>query len=202
MRSPTHASAYAFSNAPIQYAPSTVVPPTAQSSASPTLSAYIARTIDGTTVLTAPESAAIPAATIQYTLPSLTAQPIQFNPIEYNTHPAQTAHYYPYPFTSPIDIYGSFQAHKHPSSLLDSYTPSSTILAAQRYRNGALMNHKPIYGPPNSFSSSVLRYSLPLYQQGSHQPGYNTIAYSTAQSYSKRSPKLITEPPLKPNIVH
>lgn len=201
IRSQSHESAYDFSNAPIQYAPSTVMPPIAQSSTAPTLSAYIARTIDGTAVLTTPESSAIPAATIQFAPPSLTTQPIHFNPIEFNSHPSQTAHYYPYSFMSPIDIYGSLQAHKHPSSLLDSYIPSSTILVAQRQRNGALTNRQPIYSPPNSFSSPLLRYSSHLYQQGSHQPGYNTIAYSTAQSYSKRSPKLVTERPLKPNIV-
>lgn len=187
IRSPTHAPTYGFSNAPIQYASSTVMPPTTQTNASPTLSAYIARTIDGTAVLTAPESTAIPAATLQYTLPSLTSQSIQFNPIEYNTYSTQTAHYYP--FTSSIDIYGSLQAHKHPSNLLDSYIPSSTILAIQRQRNGGLTNRPSIYIPPNGFSSPLVRYSSSLYQQGSQQPGYNTIAYSTAQSYSKRSPK-------------
>lgn len=179
IRSPTHAPTYGFSNVPIQYASSTVMPSNTQTNASPTLSAYIARTIDERAVLTALESAAIPAAT----LPS---KSIQSNPIEYNT---QTAHCYSYPFTPSIDIYGSLQAHKHPSNLLDSYIPSSTILAIQRQKNGGLMNRPSIYIPPNGFYSPLVRYSSSLYQQGSHQPGYNTIAYSTAQSYSKRSPK-------------
>lgn len=183
IKSPTHALAYAFSNAPMQYAPSST-----QTNTIPTLSKYLARTIDGTAVLNAPKSTTISAATIQYTLPS---QPIQFNRIEYKTPPTQTAHYYPYSFTSPIEMYGSLQAHKYPSSLLDSYIASSTILDAQ-----------PIYAPPNSFSSPLLYYSSLLYQQGSHQPGYSTIAYSTAQSYFKRSSKLLTERPIKPNIVY
>lgn len=202
IRRPNYASEYAVSNAPIQYTSSIVMPPNTQSSDNLSPSAYLAQTIDGTAILTAPESTAIPAATIQYTLPSLTAQPIQFNSIEYNTHPTQTAHYYPHSFTSPIDIYDSLQTHKHPSSLLNSYIPSSTILAAQRQRNGALINRQPIYAPQNGFSSPLLRYSSYLYQQGSHQPGYNTIAYSTDQRYSKRSPKLVAERPIKPNIVH
>lgn len=186
---PTQTSAYL--DAPIHYVPSSVQQGSSTTPTSQTLSAYIHPA--GAAVLAAPESTAIPAA-IQYAVPAI-AQPIQIQPIEYNSHALHNTQLYP--FNSPIDIYNSLQIHKHPTSLLDSYIPSSIILAAQRQRNGGLVNRH-----LNHQSPHIMHHATAHYQQGSHQPGYNTIAYSTAQGYSKRSPKLVTERPLKLNKIN
>lgn len=169
----------------------------------PTVS-YAARpnTLEETAVLHAPESTAIP--TFQYIIPAgshhVTAQvPLQLQqPIEYGLQPQHHhveyhAPVHPKPnylqhfsqhFTPSLDLFGQY--NKHPLSLLDSYIPSSVVLARQRGQ----LSHLGGGGGRN------LLHTIPqathLIQQGSHQPGYNTIAYSTHQDYSgyaKRSPK-------------
>lgn len=69
---------------------------------------------------------------------------------------------------------------KQPTSLLDSYVPSSVILGRQRALQARQVLH-PVAG-----TSAII--------PGNHQPGYNTIAYSTYQgyTYAKRSPKTVT----------
>lgn len=210
-RNPTHTSAYALPGGSIQYSSpliSSTVPGPQTTPPSPALQTYIPPTVDGTAVLAGPEPTAIPGATFQYAVPPLAAQPIQFQQIEYNPQPLHNAQFYP--FSSPFDIYNSLHIHKQPTSLLDSYIPSSVILAAQRQRNAALahrqhshplVNSQFSHSLTNSFPAPSLSHPTTFYHQGSHQgshqPGYNTIAYSTAQGYSKRSPKLVSERPLK-----
>lgn len=219
IRNPNQAQAYAIPS--IQYAQQALVTQTENgvaqqhlSGAQPTLAAsFLNPTLDGTAVLPAPESTAIPHATLQYAaVPQLQYAPQaqQYAPQALHLQPAvqyvqspqlhHSQQYYPSPqhFTSPLDIYHSLQKH-HPTSLLDSYIPSSVILAAQRQRNAALINRQFFHAVSGNFGTPSFAHPMQFYQQGSHQPGYNTIAYSTAQSYSKRSPKLVTERPLKLN---
>lgn len=176
----------------------------------PTLAAtFVNPTLDGTAVLPAPESTANPSATFQYAIPQLQYAPQQLHlhpvapqslhlqpefiapPQVHNPHQYYASSHLP----SPVDIYHSLQKH-HPTSLLDSYIPSSLIWA-QRQRNAALINRQLLHAVSGNFASPTLAHPTQFFQQGSHQPGYNTIAYSTAQGYSKRSPKLVTERPLK-----
>lgn len=215
-RNPSHAQAYAMPS--IQYAQSALVGPgeapvpqqhlTAPQS--PLAASFVSPTIDtAAAVLPAPDSTAIPHATLQYAVPSQ----LQYAPQALHLQPAvdyvapQLSHqlhhsqpYYPSPYTSPVDIFHSLHKH-HPTSLLDSYIPSSVILAAQRQRNSALINRQILHAVSGNFAASPAFHAHPtqFFHQGSHQPGYNTIAYSTAQGYSKRSPKLVTERPLKLN---
>lgn len=225
-RNPTHTQAYAipsiqYAQPAIQYAGDQTAPAqhlTAPqlSAAQPTLAAtYVNPTIDGAAaVLPAPESTAIPTATLQYAAipqlqlapqplhlhpvapqslhlqPEFIAPPQVHNPHQYYSSPSSSPHY-----ASPVDIYHSLQKHQ-PTSLLDSYIPSSVIWA-QRQRNAALINRQLLHAVSGNFAAPTLAHPTQFYQQGSHQPGYNTIAYSTAQGYSKRSPKLVTERPLK-----
>lgn len=208
-RSPSHTQAYAIPS--IQYSQQTLVSPAEEpshqhqelSAPQPTIAAaYVNPTVENTAVLPAPDTSSIPAATLQYSLPQLQyaahLQPVEYAQ-QYIAPPPQQLHhthqYYPSQhFTSPIDIYHSLQKHQ-PSSLLDSYIPSSVILAAQRQRNAGF-NRQILHAVPGGFP---FQHPSQFYHQGSHQPGYNTIAYSTAQGYSKRSPKLVTERPLKLN---
>lgn len=211
-RNPTHTAAYAISGGQIQYPGTTVISPSVQPTA-PTNAAYAAAqpTIDGTAVLAAPESTAIPAATIQYALPAqfATHHQLQYQPIEFTASapapvPVSIGHNQQfYHFASPIDVFHSLAAHKHPTSLLDSYIPSSVILAAQRQR-GASLSHagRSAHHVPTALFQPAATHPTAFYHQGSHQPGYNTIAYSTAQGYSKRSPKLVTDRPLKLNKIN
>lgn len=155
-------------------------------------------TIATAAVLPVPESSAIPTAAIQFAFPASHyppphahplqfAQPIQLPAFEYaaiapqHTHAPQHSFY-----QSPFDFFHQRQ----PASLLDSYIPSSVILA-QRQRGLRL------HALPSNFQTATLPHPTHFYHQGSHQPGYNTIAYSTAQGFSKRSPKLTTDRPLK-----
>lgn len=216
IRNPNQAHAQAYAIPSIQYAQQAAlvtqaengVPQQHVSGPQPTLAAsFINPTLDGTAVLPAPESTAIPAGTIQYAaVPQLQYAPqalhlqsaVQYVPSPQLQHSQQ---YYPSQqhFTSPLDIYHSLQKH-HPTSLLDSYVPSSVIWAAQRQRNAALINRQFLQAVSGNFGGTPsFAHPMQFYQQGSHQPGYNTIAYSTAQGYSKRSPKLVTERPLKLN---
>lgn len=207
-RNPAHTQAYAIPS--IQYAqPNPLVAPNDQSSPvqhltapQPTIAAtFVNPTIDGTAVLPAPESTAVP--TLQYAVPQLqyAHQPLHLQPVPdyapqhqlHNTHLQYQSHYAPQ-----LDFFHSFPKH-HPSSLLDTYIPSSLLYAAQRQRNAALLNRQLLHTVSANFPSQTLAHPTHFYQQGSHQPGYNTIAYSTAQGYSKRSPKLVTERPLKHN---
>ncbi|XP_055315916.1 uncharacterized protein LOC129575826 isoform X2 [Sitodiplosis mosellana] len=226
-RNPTHTQAYAIPSiqyaqpASIQYAADQTAPtqhltaPQQQSeihlgNAQPTLAAtFVNPTIDGTAILPAPESTAIPSATLQYaTIPQLqlAPQPLHLHPVApQSLHlqpefiaPPQVPNPHQYyssssHLPSPVDIYHSLQKH-HPSSLLDSYIPSSLVWA-QRQR--ALINRQLLHAVSGNFASPTLTHPTQFFQHGSHQPGYNTIAYSTAQGYSKRSPKLVTERPLK-----
>lgn len=198
-QNPAHAHAHAqtFAYPSIQYAQPGLVAPTQVPTAvaaqphlvtpQSTLAAtFINPTIDTTAVLSPPESTAIPAGT-------LLLQPA----VDYSHQLHHSHQYYPQQLTSPFDILQSLQK-QHPTSLLDSYVPSSVIWAAQRQRNAALFNRQilhPIHG--NFVGPTIAHPTHQFYQHGSHQPGYNTIAYSTAQGYSKRSPKLVTERPLK-----
>lgn len=63
----------------------------------------------------------------------------------------------------------------------------------QRNRNAAISNHHILSALSPNFAPQTLSHPSHFYQHGSHMPGYNTIAYSTAQGYSKRSPKLTSE---------
>lgn len=192
-----HAQAFAYPS--VQYAqPGLVAPtqvPTAVAAqphlANPqsTLAAtFINPTIDGTAVLPPPQPTSIPAGT-------LILQPA----IDYSHQLHHSQQYYPHQLTTPYDLLQSLQK-PHPTSLLDSYVPSSVIwAAAHRQRNAPLLNRQylhPIHG--NFIAPTIAHPAQQFYQQhGSHQPAYNTIAYSTAQGYSKRSPKLVSERPLK-----
>lgn len=201
-RNPAHTQAYAIPS--IQYAQPAdqhqqIMAPQQNLAAS-----FVNPTIDGTAVLQAPESnQAIPGTTIQYAVPQLQYAPqaLQYQPaVEYVPQP-QLHHSQPYypsaaQFTSPLDYFHSLHKH-HPTSLLDSYVPSSVLLAAQRQRNAALMNRQILHAISGNFGAPAFAHPTHFYHQGSHQPGYNTIAYSTVQGYSKRSPKLVTERPLK-----
>lgn len=82
-----------------------------------------------------------------------------------------------HPITN-LDLLSPFG--KQPGSLLESYVPSSVILARQRALQGRQIL-QPVVG-----TAAII--------QGNHQPGYNTIAYSTYQgyTYAKRSPKAVT----------
>lgn len=203
-RNAGHAQAYTFPS--IQYAQQPLAPaeqaaPQHQLAApQPTLAASFP-TLEGTAVLPSPESSAVPTAAVQYVPHIQYAAPQQLHlqpAVEYLApHQLHHSHqYYPTHFTSPLDIYHSLQKHQ-PTSLLDSYVPSSVLLAAQRQRHTPLINRQLLHPFPAHFAS--LAHPTQFYHQGSHQPGYNTIAYSTAQGYSKRSPKLVTERPLKLN---
>lgn len=174
---------------------------------------YATRPLEQTAVLHAPESTAIPA--FQYIIPSgsqhLTthALPLQLpqtleyalqppHPLEYHAHAhvPKPAHYlqphYSQHYTPSLDLFGAF--NKNPLSLLDSYIPSSVILARQRGLAGIAAAFG--IGGGGGGAGRNLLHTIPqathLYHQGSHQPGYNTIAYSTHQDYNgyaKRSPK-------------
>lgn len=206
----THTQAYAVPNVPpIQYsnvendAPQHLQSTPSQHLAAPqpTVS-YAARPnpIEETAVLHAPESTAIPA--FQYIIPTAShhhhvtgplqlQQPIEYalqphHPIEYHA-PLQKLnylqHFSPPHFTPTLDLFGQY--NKHPHNLLDSYIPSSVVLARQR----GLTN---IGGGGGRNLLHANSQATHLIQHGSHQPGYNTIAYSTYQDYSgytKRSPK-------------
>lgn len=89
---------------------------------------------------------------------------------------APSSHYTP-AYASNIDFFAPYG--KQPNSLLESYVPSSVILARQRALQSRQLLHPILQNP------SI---------HGNHQPGYNTIAYSTHQtvSYAKRSPKAVT----------
>lgn len=222
-RNPTHTQAYAIPS--IQYAqPAQLVATSDQSApaqhltapqnlaaSQPTLSAtFVNPTIDGTAVLQSPESTAIPSATLQYAIPQLQLAPQQLHlqqvapqtlhlqpefiapPQIHNPHQYYSSSSH---LPSSFDLYHSLQKHQ-PTSLLDSYIPSSVIWA-QRQRNAALINRQLLHAVSGNFASQTYAHPTLFFQQGSHQPGYNTIAYSTAQGYSKRSPKLVTERPLK-----
>lgn len=91
--------------------------------------------------------------------------------------------------------------HKQPANLIDSYIPSNLLYAMQRNRHAAIANAHVLSALPPSpnFGTPTLGHPSHLFQQGSHQPGYNTIAYSTNQNYFKRSPKLNTDHPSKGN---
>lgn len=212
-RNPAQAQTYTIPS--IQYAQPALVAPAEQTAPSqhltapqPTLAAtFVSPHLEGTAVLPAPESTAIPTAALQYaTIPQLqlAPQPLHLQPVaEFVTSPQiQNSHQYyqssPQHLQSPLDIFHSYQKHQ-PSSLLDSYIPSSVIYAAQRQRNAALINRQILHAVSGNFAAPTLAHPTHFFQQGSHQPGYNTIAYSTAQGYSKRSPKLVTERPLKLN---
>lgn len=214
-----HTQAYGVPNGPsIQYSSveseQHVQPAPNQhlSAPQPTVS-YAARPnpLEETAVLHAPESTAIPS--FQYIIPGgahhITAAqtvPLQLpQPIEYALQPQPQPHPQPHPieyhvplqkpnylqhfsqhFTPTLDLFGQY--NKHPISLLDSYIPSSVILARQRG-----LAH---IGGGGGGGGRNLLHTVPqathLIQHGSHQPGYNTIAYSTHQDYSgyaKRSPK-------------
>lgn len=103
--------------------------------------------------------------------------------------PAQI-HNHHHPFTSATNLDFFNPYGKQPNSLLESYVPSSVILQRQR----ALQQARQLYHP------SIGSNSPSIY--GNHQPGYNTIAYSTYQgyTYAKRSPKAVTANNIKPNI--
>lgn len=191
-RNPTHSQAFAYQ--PIQYAQSGLVAPTQVPTAvaaqphltapqSTLAAAFLNQNLDTTAVLTPPEPTAIPAGTL-FLHPAA----------DYSQQLHHSHQYYPQQLTS-FDILQSLQK-PHPTSLLDSYVPSSVIWAAQRQRNTALLNRqilRPIHG--NYVGPTIAHPVQQFYRHGSHQPGYNTIAYSTMQGYSKRSPKLVTERP-------
>lgn len=199
IRNPAHGQAYAYPS--IQYAQPGLVAPTqvpTAVAAQPHLAApqstlaatFINPTIDGTAVLPSPEPTALPTGT-------LLLQPAVDYPQQLHHHAQQ---YYPHQLTSPYDILQSLQK-PNPTSLLDSYVPSSVIWAAQRQRNpAALLSHRQILHPIHgNFGNFIAAHPAQQFyhHHGSHQPGYNTIAYSTVQGYSKRSPKLVTDRPLK-----
>lgn len=202
IRNPAHAQAFAYPSIQYAHAQPGLVGPTqvptavaAQPHLAPpqsTLAAtFINPTIDGTAVLPSSEPTALPAGT-------LLLQPAVDYPQQLHHHSQQ---YYPHQLTSPYDILQSLQK-PNPTSLLDSYVPSSVIWAAQRQRNtAALLNHRQILHPihGNFIAPTIAAHPAHQFYQhhGSHQPGYNTIAYSTVQGYSKRSPKLVAERPLK-----
>lgn len=151
----------------------------------------------------------MPAATIPYTIPSTHLHPLQVHPtIEYSPHPYHPAHqthatipqiYQPQISAGPYDFLRSL-FHKQPANLIDSYIPSSLLYTMQRNRNAAISNAHILSAlPAPNFAAPTLGHPTHLFQQGSHQPGYNTIAYSTAQGYLKRSPKLHSEHPPKAN---
>lgn len=183
----------------------------------PTVAYAHTRPVEETAVLHAPESTAVP--TLQYTIASnpiqstpyhATAHPIQYTQqpiqlqesIEYAIRPHQSIEYHTQPtkiqsipiashlhhylqnygqpnLTPTLDFFGAY--NKHPNSLLDSYIPSSVILARQHLLGNRQLLH------------ATQPSATQLIQHGSHQPGYNTIAYSVPQGYgyAKRSPKLI-----------
>lgn len=194
-----HTQAYAVPNVPsIQLSPT---PNQHLSAPQPTIG-YAARPnpLEETAVLHAPESTAIPS--FQYIIPTgshhVPAHTVPLNlpqPIEYALHPPSHPLEYHVPlhkpnflqhygqhFTPALDLFGQY--NKQPISLLDSYIPSSLVLARQRGLIGG--------GAGRNLLHSAPPHATHLIQQGSHQPGYNTIAYSTHQDYSayaKRSPK-------------
>lgn len=203
-RNPAQAQAFAYPS--IQYAQPGLVGPTQVPTAvaaqphlaapQSTLAATLFNpTLDGTAVLPSPEpTATLPAGTLLLQPAVDYAQQLH--------HPQQLHHtqqYYPHQLTSPYDYLQSLQK-PNPTSLLDSYVPSSLIWAAQRQRNAPLLNRHNLYPIHGNFIAPTIAAhpAQQFYQHhGSHQPGYNTIAYSTVQGYSKRSPKLVTERPLK-----
>lgn len=220
---PTHTQAYTVPNIPIQYqshhASLATVPQqhhqTHLVSPQPTIAYTPTVPAEESSVLHVPETTAIPSPAIHYTItpshqitslpqgPSLqyAPQPLQLqSSLEYILPPKQTIEYqagaalhkspqltagaqytqnYAQAFTPTLDFFGAYN-NKQPKSLLDSYIPSSVILVHQRSLGRQIYNqHAP---------------SIVQQQHGSHQPGYNTIAYSTYQGYghSKRSPISIT----------
>lgn len=190
IRNPAHAHAIQYAPS-IQYAqhglvagptqvPTAVGPQPHLAAPQSTLAAtFLNPTLDGTAVLPPAEPTVIPGGT-------LFLQPT----IDY----PQQHQFYPQQLTS-LDILQALQK-PHPNSLLDSYVPSSVIWAAQRQRNSALLNRQLLHPLHGNFAGPTISHPLQqFYHHGSHQPGYNTIAYSTAQGYSKRSPKLVTERP-------
>lgn len=221
---PTHTQAYTVPNIPIQYQTHHTALPVVQQqqqhqtthlvAPQPTIAYTPTVPAEENSVLHAPETTAIPSPAIHYTItPSHQvtslphAAPLQYAPqqvqiqpsLEYVLPPKQTVEYqapatlhkpsylnvgqqytqnYAQSFTPTLDLFGAY--NKQPKSLLDSYIPSSVVLAHQRALGRQLYNN---HGS-----------SFGVQQQGSHQPGYNTIAYSTYQGYghSKRSPISIT----------
>lgn len=158
-------------------------------------------------ILPAHESTPITATTIPYALPSTHLHPLQLQPtIEYPSHPYQTHHQphaVPHIFqpqlSAPYDLLRSL-FHKQPANLIESYIPSSLLYTMQRNRNAAFTNAHILSAVPTpNFAAPTLGHPTHLFQQGSHQPGYNTIAYSAPQLYQKRSPKLLSEHPGKGN---
>lgn len=199
---PTHSQA--FSIPPVSSSPQHEIPIPNQHLAAPqpTISYVNHNSLEETAVLQVPESTAIPLQHIPFPQPvhqpihqhlhqipqpiqPLHIQPqIQYagptqQPIEYQLQPQRPSFLQSHHFTPTLDMFGNI--NKHATSLLDSYIPSSVILARQRNLLSHGRHHLPSFA-----------YSQPthLIHQGSHQPGYNTIAYSTYQGpggYSKRS---------------
>lgn len=187
-RNPAHGQAIQYAQHGLVGGPTQV--PTAVA-AQPHLSApqstlaatFINPGLDATAVLPTPEPTALPGG-------ALFLQPTIDYSHQYYPHPQQ--------LTS-LDILQSLQK-PHPSNLLESYVPSSVIWAAQRQRNAGLFGRQFLHPNHGNFAGHTLAHPLQqFYQHGLHpiNNAYNTIAYSTAQGYSKRSPKLVTERPLK-----
>lgn len=205
----THTQAYPISalHAPtIQYAPAGEPQPAQHLTApAPTIAA-------AAQVLPVPGSTAIPTAALQFAIPATNYPPPHAHPIQFAApihlpptnfapnfeylppHHSHNSHQFYTPPTahfssSPLEWLHSL-FNKQPTSLLDSYVPSS-LLYAMRQRGLRL------HSIPSNVNTVTIAHPTSLYQQGSHMPGYNTIAYSTAQGYSKRSPKIVNERPLK-----
>lgn len=198
---PTHTQAYAIQNVPAQYGHQQHSQQLETSQPAAGYSHSVGP-IEEQSALRPPESTASPISNAHYGIQSnsfayqppqqqqlhYSPQQIQFQQsLEYTLPPQQTIEYHapkvtslaspPYAqnyaqqFTPTIDFFGSF--NKQHTSLLDSYIPSSVIIARQRALGRQLAQ---------SAANT----------HGSHQPGYNTIAYSTPQGYgyAKRSPKI------------
>lgn len=181
---PTHTEAYA-----VQGLPSTAHPlpvPNQHLSAPQSQITYVhPNSIEDGSLINAPESTAIPAVQYISSEPQLQSfplhQPIQYalphQSLDYRSH--GIASYHQPHFSPTLDFFGAF--NKHATSLLDSYIPSGLILARQRGLGAGKLF------PPLSIQQHPTHTQA--FYHGSHQPGYNTIAYSTYQGggYAKRS---------------
>lgn len=223
---PTHTHAYTLPSLPFQYHSHHGSLPNIQAThqthlvaPQPTIAYAPTVPAEENSVLHTPETTAIPSPAIHYSItPShqVTSLPhahslqyaphIQVQPsLQYILPPKQTIEYqaaaplhkpshlnigpqythtqnYAQSYAPTLDLFGAY--NKQPKTLLDSYVPSSVVLAHQRQLGRPFYNH--------------LAPSIGVQQQGSHQSGYNTIAYSTFQGYghSKRSPISIATAPL------
>lgn len=125
---------------------------------------------------------------LEYILPP--KHQVEYQTLQKSPHISVVPHYtqnYAQSFTPTLDLFGAY--NKQPTSLLDSYIPSSVIIARQRALGRQLYQQQHQHQQQLHHHHHHQVPSFNIQQYGSHQPGYNTIAYSTAQGYgqSKRA---------------